>query len=51
MIMNERSAICGLSIRVINNWNSLLYEVVNAGSLDSFKSKLDNAQEDKINVF
>ena len=36
------------SIRVINNWNNLPYEVVNAVSLDSFKSKLDNAWEDKI---
>ena len=35
-----------LSKRVINNWNSLPYEFVNAVSLDSFKSKLD-----KINVF
>ena len=39
------------SIRVINNWNSLPYEVVNAVSLDSVKSKLDNAWEDKIYVF
>ena len=39
------------SIRVINNWNNLPYEVVNAVSLDSFKSKLDNAWEDKIYVF
>ena len=39
------------SIRVINNCNSLPYEVVNAVSLDSFKSKLDNAWEDKIYVF
>ena len=39
------------SIRVINNWSSLPYEVVNAVSLDSFKSKLDNAWEDKIYVF
>ena len=39
------------SIRVINNWNSLPYKVVNAVSLDSFKSKLDNAWEDKIYVF
>ena len=39
------------SIRVINNWNKLPYEVVNAVSLDSFKSKLDNAWEDKIYVF
>ena len=39
------------SVRVINNWNSLPYEVVNAISLDSFKSKLDNAWEDKIYVF
>ena len=29
------------SIRVINNWNSLPYKVVNVVSLDSFKSKLD----------
>ena len=27
----------------IGNWNSLPYEVVNVGSLDSFKSNLDNA--------
>ena len=40
-----------LSIRAINNWNSLPYEVVNTVSLDSFKSKLDNAWEDKIYVF
>ena len=39
------------SIRVINNWNSLPYEVVNAVSLGNFKSKLDNACEDKIYVF
>ena len=39
------------SIRVIHNRNSLLYEVVNAVSLESFKSKLDNAWEDKIYVF
>ena len=39
------------SIRAINNWNSLPYEVVNAVSLDSFKSKLDNAWENKIYVF
>ena len=39
------------SIRVINNWNKLPYEVVNAVSLDSFKSKLDNAWKDKIYVF
>ena len=39
------------SIRAINNWNSLPYEVVNTVSLDSFKSKLDNAWEDKIYVF
>ena len=39
------------SIRIINNWNSLLYKVVNAVSLDSFKSKLDNAWEDKVYVF
>ena len=39
------------SIRVIHNWNSLSYEVVNAVSLDSFKSKLDNAWEDKVYVF
>ena len=39
------------SIRVINNCNSLPYEVVNAVSLDSFKSKLDNAWENKIYVF
>ena len=32
-----------LSIRAINNWNSLPDEVVNAVSLDSFKSKLHNA--------
>ena len=39
------------SIRVINNWNSLPYEGVNGGSLNNFKSKLDNAWEDKIYVF
>ena len=39
------------SIRIINDWNSLPYEVVKAVSLDSFKSKLDNAWEDKIYVF
>ena len=39
------------TIKAINNWNSLPYEVVNAVSLDSFKSKLDNAWEDKIYVF
>ena len=39
------------SIRVINNWNSLPYKIANAVSLDSFKSKLDNAWEDKIYVF
>ena len=38
------------SIRVISNWNSLPYEVVNEVSLDSFKSKFDNAWEDKIYV-
>ena len=36
------------SIRVINNWKSLPYEVVNAVSLDGFKSKLDNAWEDNL---
>ena len=35
------------SISVMNNWNSLPYKVVNAVSLDSFHSKLDNAWEDK----
>ena len=35
------------SIRVMNNWNSLPYKVVNAVSLDSFHSKSDNAWEDK----
>lgn len=39
----------------MNNWNSLgtelPYEVVNAVSLDSFISKLDNAWEDKAYVF
>ena len=39
------------SIRVINNWNSLSYEVVNAVFLDSLKSKFDNAWEVKIYVF
>ena len=39
------------SIRAINNWTSLPYKVVKAVSLDSFKSKLDNAWEDKIYVF
>ena len=39
------------SIRVISNCNSLPYEVVNAVSLDSFKSKLVNAWENKIYVF
>ena len=39
------------SVRVINNWNSLPHEVVNAGSLESFKSKLDNSWEDKTYVF
>ena len=39
------------SIRVINNWSSLPYEIVNAVSVDSFKSKLDNTWEDKIYVF
>ena len=34
--------------RVINNWNSLPYKVVNAVCLNSFKSKLHNAWEDKI---
>ena len=34
-------------IRVINNSNSLPYKVVNAVSLNKFKSKLDNAWEDK----
>ena len=38
------------SIRVINNWNSLPFEVVNAVSLASFKSKLDNVWEDNICV-
>ena len=38
------------NIRVINNWNSLPYEVVNAVSLGSFLSKLDNVWEDKIYV-
>ena len=36
------------NIRVISNWNSLPYEVVNAVSLGSFKSKLDNTWEDKM---
>ena len=35
------------SIRIMNNWNSLPYKVVNAVSLDSFHSNLDNAWEDK----
>ena len=39
------------SLSVINNWNSLPYEVVNTISLDSFKSKLNNTWEDKIYVF
>ena len=36
------------SIRVIKNRKSLPYEVVNAVSLDGFKSKLDNAWEDNL---
>ena len=40
-----------LSQRGLNNWNSLPYEFVNVVSLDSFKSKLDDALEDKIHVF
>ena len=40
-----------LSERGINKWNSLPYEFVNVFSLDSFKSKLDDAWEDKIHVF
>ena len=39
------------NVSVINNWNSLPYDVVNVVSLESFKSKLDNAWEDKIYVF
>ena len=39
-----------VSIRVINNWNSFPYEVVYAGSLDSFKSKLDSTWKDKVYV-
>ena len=48
-----QTAICKhfFSIRVINNRNSVPYEVVNAVSLDSFKSNLDNAWENKIYVF
>ena len=38
-------------IRVINNSNSLPYEVVNAVYLNSFKSKSDNAWEDKKYLF
>ena len=34
-----------LRIRVINKWNNLPYEVVNAVSLDSFKSRLDHTWE------
>ena len=38
------------SMRVINNLNSLPYKVVNAIFLESFKSKMNNASEDKICV-
>ena len=36
-----------VSIRVINNWNSFPPVVVNAVSLNSFKTKLDNIRSEK----
>ena len=36
-----------VSIRVINDWNSFPTVVVNAVSLNSFKTKLDNIWSDK----
>ena len=48
-----KTAICKhfFSIGVINNWSSLPQEVVNAVSLDSFKSKLDTDWEDEYMYF
>ena len=40
-----------LRIRVINKWNNLPYEVVNAVSLDSFKSRLDHTWEVRYMCF
>ena len=39
------------SIRVINDWNSLPLGVVNAVSLDSFKTKLDKIWSEKSTNF
>ena len=39
------------SMRVINDWNSLPPGVVNAVSLDSFKTKLDKIWSDKTYEF
>ena len=39
------------SIGLINDWNSLPLGVINAVSLDSFKTKLDNVWSDKRYVF
>lgn len=36
------------SIKVVNNWNSLMDEVAYAVFLESFKSKFDNTWEDEI---
>ena len=39
------------SNRVINNWNSLSEDIVNAPSVDSFKNKLDKYWKYKMFVF
>ena len=36
--------------RVVNNWNSLPFDVVNATSINSFKNKLDKCWENRMYV-
>ena len=36
--------------RVVNNWNSLPFDVVNATFINSFKNKLDKCWENRIYV-
>ena len=36
--------------RVVNNWNSLSFDVVNATSINSFKNKLDKCWENRMYV-
>ena len=36
--------------RVVNNWNSLRFDVVNTTSINSFKNKLDKCWENRMYV-